>query len=182
MSEFNYKDYIANNPLLSEVKLTEEEEALMKDSLGNVLAIGDIIKGENNVRYQIRYSPLRDEIVLQPSVEVDGDEYYADGKEITNVGDKEKFVDIVTKSTRIKRNIDVEDSKAFINEEASYLDKKEAVDVLAILNTLRDAAREIQTMQYYGTDKMQKLADKIHGTGAMYKIINMLKQEYENKK
>jgi hypothetical protein len=182
MSEFNYKDYIANNPLLSEVKLTEEEEDLMKDSLGNVLAIGDIIKGENNVRYQIRYSPLRGMIVLQPSVEVDGDEFYADGKEITNVGDKEKFVDIVTKSTRIKRNIDVEDSKAFINEEESFLDAKSPSEIRGMIKTLRNASRIIQSLKFYGTEKQQVQADKLYGTGGLGRLITLMNLELENKK
>jgi len=153
MSEFNYKDYIANNPLLSEVKLNEEEEALMKDSSGNALAIGDVIKGENNVRYQIRYSPLRDEIVLQPSVEVDGEEYYADGKEITNVGDKEKFVDIVTKSTRIKRYVDVKNSKAFIYEE-----KKEVNEVQDRTDALDKLRNILEDLKYFSKEANELLS------------------------
>ena len=172
MSEFNYKDYVANNPLLSEVKLNEEEEALMKDSSGNTLAIGDIIKGENNVRYQIRYSPLRDEIVLQPSVEVDGDEFYADGKEITNVGDKEKFVDIVTKSTRIKRNIDVEDSKAFIYEEKEEVKEDEGMDRTDALDKLKDMLEDLKYMSKEANELMSMYFPGAHNTAEAYGALD----------
>ena len=170
MSEFNYKDYVANNPLLSEVKLNEEQEALMKDSSGNTLAIGDIIKGENNVRYQIRYSPLRGEIALQPSVEVDGEEYYADGKEITNVGDKEKFVDIVTKSTRIKRNIDVKDSKAFVNEEKEEV--KEVQDRTDALDKLKDMLEDLKYMSKEANELMSMYFPGAHNTAEAYGALD----------
>ena len=172
MSEFNYKDYVANNPLLSEVKLNEEQEALMKDSSGNTLAIGDIIKGENNVRYQIRYSPLRDEIVLQPSVEVDGDEYYADGKEITNVGDKEKFVDIVTKSTRIKRNIDVKDSKAFVNEEKEEVKEDDGMDRTDALDKLRNILDDLKYMSKEANELMSMYFPGAHNTAEAYGALD----------
>ena len=92
----------------------EEEDDRMKDSLGTLLSIGDIIRGENNVRYQIRYSLLREEIVLQP---VDEDEHDIDGEELSNVEDKDRFIHTIEHCIRIKRNIDVENSKAFINEQ-----------------------------------------------------------------
>jgi hypothetical protein len=172
MSEFNYKDYVANNPLLSEVKLNEEQEALMKDSSGNTLAIGDIIKGENNVRYQIRYSPLRDEIVLQPSVEVDGEEFYADGKEITNVGDKEKFVDIVTKSTRIKRNIDVKDSKAFVNEEKEEVKEEDGMDRTDALDKLKDMLEDLKYMSKEANELMSMYFPGAHNTAEAYGALD----------
>ena len=172
MSEFNYKDYVANNPLLSEVKLNEEQEALMKDSSGNTLAIGDIIKGENNVRYQIRYSPLRDEIVLQPSVEVDGDEYYADGKEITNVEDKEKFVDIVTKSTRIKGNVDVRNSKAFIYEEKEEVKEEDGMDRTDALDKLRNILDDLKYMSKEANELMSMYFPGAHNTAEAYGALD----------
>jgi len=172
MSEFNYKDYVANNPLLSEVKLNEEEEALMKDSSGNTLAIGDIIKGENNVRYQIRYSPLRDEIVLQPSVEVDGEEFYADGKEITNVEDKEKFVDIVTKSTRIKGNVDVRNSKAFIYEEKEEVKEEDGMDRTDALDKLKDMLEDLKYMSKEANELMSMYFPGAHNTAEAYGALD----------
>ena len=172
MSEFNYKDYVANNPLLSEVKLNEEQEALMKDSSGNTLAIGDIIKGENNVRYQIRYSPLRDEIVLQPSVEVDGEEFYADGKEITNVGDKEKFVDIVTKSTRIKGNVDVKNSKAFIYEEKEEVKEEDGMDRTDALDKLKDMLEDLKYMSKEANELMSMYFPGAHNTAEAYGALD----------
>jgi len=187
MSEFNYKDYVANNPLLSEVKLNEEEEALMKDSSGNTLVIGDIIKGENNVRYQIRYSPLRDEIVLQPSVEVDGEEFYADGKEITNVGDKEKFVDIVTNSTRIKGYVDVKNSKAFIYEKKKEVNEFDDESMKAygdavkkaygVKENLSEEKKEVNEVQDR-TEALDKLRDMLEDLKYMSKEANELMSMY----
>ena len=172
MSDFNYKDYVANNPLLSEVKLNEEQEDLMKDSSGNTLAIGDVIKGENNVRYQIRYSPLRDEIVLQPSVEVDGEEYYADGKEITNVEDKEKFVDIVTKSTKIKRYVDVKNSKAFIYEEKEEVKEEDGMDRTDALDKLKDMLEDLKYMSKEANELMSMYFPGAHNTAEAYGALD----------
>ena len=168
MSEFNYKDYIANNPLLNEAlqSMGTADEDTMKylNSLGK----DKLVALEK--QFVDMFVTLRD-------IRYDGSEQLSKGA--SEISQRiHNFVTIIRQV--LKGNPVVKEET--INEEASYLDKKEAVDILAILNTLRDAAREIQTMQYYGTDKMQMLADKIHGTGAMYKIINMLKQEYENKK
>ena len=168
MSEFNYKDYIANNPLLNEAleSMGTADEDTMKylNSLGKEKLIA------LEKQFVDMFDTLRD-------IRYDGSEQLSKGaSEIS-----QRIHNFFTIIRQVRKGYPVVKEET-INEEASYLDKKEAVDVLAILNTLRDAAREIQTMQYYGTEKMQKLADKIHGTGAMYKIINMLKQEYENKK
>ena len=168
MSEFNYKDYIANNPLLNEalefMGTADEDTMKYLNSLGK----DKLVALEK--QFVDMFDTLRD-------IRYDGSEQLSKGaSEIS-----QRIHNFFTIIRQVRKGNPVVKEET-INEEASYLDKKEAVDVLAILNTLRDAAREIQTMQYYGTDKMQKLADKIHGTGAMYKIINMLKQEYENKK
>ena len=167
----------------------EEEDDRMKDSLGTLLSIGDIIRGENNVRYQIRYSPLRGEIALQPSVEVDGEEYYADGKEITNVEDKEKFVDIVTKSTRIKRNIDVENSKAFINEgnlsrdtRAYMLDKKlDFEGIKKLEKQMVEVSRVLKDLEKNGGDPLSSKAAKAgNALGEVTYIFRQMLRDIDN--
>ena len=168
MSEFNYKNYIANNPLLNEAlkSMGTADEETMKYL--------QEISREELVALEKQFVEMFDTLGV---IRYNASEQLSKGA--SEISQRiHNFVTIIRQV--LKGNPVVKEET--INEEASYLDKKEAVDVLAILNTLRDAAREIQTMQYYGTDKMQMLADKIHGTGAMYKIINMLKQEYENKK
>jgi hypothetical protein len=61
------------------------------------------------------------------------------------------------------------------------LDQKSPQEIKRMHKTLKDAATLVNDFLYYGTDKQQMLADKIHGTGGMYKLMSTLEDELEKR-
>jgi hypothetical protein len=61
------------------------------------------------------------------------------------------------------------------------LDQKSPQEIKRMHKTLKDAATLVNDFLYYGTDKQQMLADKIHGTGGMYKLMATLQDELEKR-
>jgi hypothetical protein len=61
------------------------------------------------------------------------------------------------------------------------LDQKSPQEIKRMHKTLKDAATLINTLKFYGTDKQQMLADKIHGTGGMYKLMFTLQDELDKR-
>lgn len=61
------------------------------------------------------------------------------------------------------------------------LDQKSPQEIKRMHKTLKDAATLINTLKFYGTDEQQKFADKVHGTGGMYKLMYTLQDELEKR-
>jgi hypothetical protein len=66
-------------------------------------------------------------------------------------------------------------------KEATFLDQKSPREIKRMHKTLKDAATLINSLKFYGTDEQQKQAKKIHGTGGMYKLMNLIDQALEAK-
>jgi hypothetical protein len=66
-------------------------------------------------------------------------------------------------------------------KEATFLDQKSPQEIKRMHKTLKDAATLINSLKFYGTDEQQKQAKKIHGTGGMYKLMNLIDQALEAK-
>jgi len=165
MSEFNFKDYVANNPLLNEA--LESMGTADEDTMKYLNSLGKDKLVALEKQFVDMFDTLRD-------IRYDGSEQLSKGaSEIS-----QRIHNFFTIIRQVRKGNPV------VKEETikeGLLDQKSPQEIKRMHKTLKDAATLINTLKFYGTDEQQKFADKIHGTGGMYKLMYTLQDELEKR-
>ena len=165
MSEFNYKEYIANNPLINEtlqIMGTADEETMeYLQSLGE----DKLVALERE--FVSMFSTLRD-------LRYDGSKQLSKGaSEIS-----QRIHNFVTILRQVIKGYPV------VKEETikeGLLDTKELDEMYEMRDALKKVIQFTQSLKFYGTDEEQKQADKVYGSNGLQKLVRLLTQRIAKK-
>jgi len=165
MSEFNYKDYIANNPLLNEalefMGTADEDTMKYLNSLGK----DKLVALEK--QFVDMFDTLRD-------IRYDGSEQLSKGaSEIS-----QRIHNFFTIIRQVRKGNPVVKEET-INE--SFLDTKELDEMYEMRDALKKVIQFTQSLKFYGTDEEQKQADKVYGSNGLQKLVRLLTQRIAKK-
>ena len=165
MSEFNYKDYIANNPLLNEalefMGTADEDTMKYLNSLGK----DKLVALEK--QFVDMFATLTD-------IRYDGSEQLSKGaSEIS-----QRIHNFFTIIRQVRKGNPVVKEET-INE--SFLDTKELDEMYEMRDALKKVIQFTQSLKFYGTDEEQKQADKVYGSNGLQKLVRLLTQRIAKK-
>ena len=166
MSKFNYKNYIANNPLLNEALefMGTADEETMKYL--------QEISREELVALEKQFVEMFDTLGI---IRYNGSDQLSKGaSEIS-----QRIHNFITIFRQVLKGYPVIKEET-INE--SFLDVKSPSEIRGMIKTLRNASRIVQSLKFYGTEKQQVQADKLYGTGGFGRLISLMELELEKKK
>lgn len=166
MSEFNFKDYVANNPLLNEA--LEFMGTADEETMEYLQGLGEDKLVALEKQFVDMFDTLRD-------IRHDGSEQLSKGaSEIS-----QRIHNFFTIIRQVRKGNPVVKEET-INE--SFLDAKSPSEIRGMIKTLRNASRIVQSLKFYGTEKQQVQADKLYGTGGFGRLISLMELELEKKK
>ena len=166
MSEFNFKDYVANNPLLNEA--LESMGTADEDTMKYLNSLGKDKLVALEKQFVDMFDTLRD-------IRYDGSEQLSKGaSEIS-----QRIHNFFTIIRQVRKGNPVVKEETI---DEGLLDLKSPSEIRGMIKTLKNASRIIQSLKFYGTERQQIQADKLYGTGALGRLITLMELELENKK